>query len=692
VLHGAGYDGDSEEFQGKAVHHGFYACSTSAAGQYDAVGECASGTSVGGTGHSMGASSVAESGLAWNVVQSIVRHCSGSGDNVECDANYGFLESAAACLILPDSVGRVDSVYGDDATIGVEADYADAVRTNSGATNRYENHNTAPSYTAGGGGRLYTWYPGGYPLTRLGDTDGAWAGLNSRQRNLARFGLCEGSDEWIYVKYCNPLTGYDGVNEDAPAAWSTMTADDHCRNSSMPWRYEGCLGGYWDSAAGAPNPTWNQIAAKVGEYWSNPDLLLGARCDTLNCDNWNGMQRRFESANWGDFTRCSDDCVFDYNPSAMTRGAGGDRSVCINLDPYHVHQYGYDLGSLDNRIISTHGERGSPHLITRLDLTDDGPLGACNSQGSLPNTSLMPTAAPWNNTGDYITSDRGTCITTHTARNGETYGQNYLTPPSPHVLTVPMGLPPGSHPRTGQHAFFSRTLPDNDPWLPATRAPAGFCDGGDQQAAQLFAIFNDMQNNPDIELKGNSSTYMDTSFSNSCGATITQNNLGGAVCKYDCTLVTNAAAGWYVQDCTRDPVSVVISKSFKMKGGNFMCGCGVLIIKPKGGGKLEMVKKDQDTGIAWRGIVVLQSSSAKASIAMVGDGGSKSFYLDGAFIIIHDGNAIKRFDFELSTVSANAEPAVSNHNISFYVRYNPQSVNEVLSALATPQSGFRLLY
>ncbi|MBN2358307.1 MAG: hypothetical protein JXR83_02580, partial [Deltaproteobacteria bacterium] len=191
----------------------------------------------------------------------------------------------------------------------------------------------------------------------------------------------------------------------------------------------------------------------------------------------------------------------------MVNDSGRWRSNCINLDPYHVHKYGSASSPT-----WTNGERGSVHFITRLDLTDGGPLGNCSGSDKFR-----------------------TCV------NG---GTSYLS--SPWMGGTPEFMGDFSHhPRVdssgnAQLAPFSETLPDRDPWTPITLSDPAFCPDDGSTGAEMFETV--------ASLIGSGSVVNRNDLPNcpASGTVSGSGTFGGAVCKYDTTQVGYSHAGWYV--------------------------------------------------------------------------------------------------------------------------------------------------
>lgn len=691
---------------------GIYACYADKSSQVEAASKCVSGNDK-GAGADWDNEATMMSGIAWNYVQTIVRKCTGTGINATCGGDYGFLENAAQCLILPADVKRANNVpasAGD--TGGTEADYRDG-------TGIYK-------YESPGNLNLvdhdHSWYPGGYPRVKLATGDQAYddlatcAALNDysvcggtasgvisaearAMRAMMAQGICRDSEGKIRVKFCKPDTLFDNG-----------TTSYHCVNDWRAWTTAGCTDGWSRVVGGAagyfssPLPAMN-CAIDAGRNCTCNVVGISTACTPGNantCDiavsgtpahtyckdqdgnqclqspnptapiptlDWSlehctneagGFASATANANWGDFTTCADDCYIN--------DGGLHRSVCINLDAHHVAKYGDRSNPT-----WTNGERGSIHMISRFDLSDDGPLGKCSLATKTCRTSGIDKMPAWGN-GAY---PAGTWDGT-----GEFMG------------------PFARHPRvssTGQAQFppFSRTirnppdLIDRDAWTPITIPPPSFCpEGGDH--SELFDVVAATIESADVII---STGALDPApITPAVGATFGGLTYGGAVCKYDGTKVGPSYAGWYVQNCDDANWELVTIKNSMHLGGKFICGCGMLIIKPSGVGKLELDSNNKSDALAWRGLVFMMSGANDTRIELEETGnGIKSLFIDGSLILLVEKESVKRFYLEMKVdpgnLTASAWPGIST-----YIRYNEAAVQKSLSLVKFPYTAFRMLY
>jgi hypothetical protein len=341
----------------------------------------------------------------------------------------------------------------------------------------------------------------------------------------------------------------------------------------------------------------------------------------------------------GDFTECAPGCAFQWTSGSTlgggSRGGGPWKSACINLDPWHVHRYGPDGSPTKRR-----GERGSIHFITRLDLSDDGPLGACNNTYA----------------SHRITTDRGTCMT------GGADNFALYSVPAPDFDGVL-----AAHPGTGQTSLFSRTVNNQDPWLPATRTPSTFCSPSNAgEIDELYALIE--------EVLANASP-----MPNAGDTTATW-----GVCKYSTSKVNGVELGWYVESCDDPGVYRFSSASV---GNGVYCGCGLLGFKATGVSKLPLDNNNNRQAIVWRGLIAFASQGNATGIELDpnGNNSDKLLFLDGGFLAVMTGAAAKlSFDAQWD-FSTSSTPKV-------YIRFNQGAISEALSQLDIPVRGFRVLY
>ena len=725
------YAGQHED----TAERGFYGCNrdSSADGDdYKSVGVCSSGVAVNSSGQhygwkfddsTHGEAAGRKSGMVWNVIQTVLRKCQGSGDSATCcndgsapcAGDYSFLNNIAKCLILPNNSLRESTCSSGDRrdTGGTDADYQD------GAADPYDA--VAPDV----GNKV--WFPGGYPKFSLKSTDAAYTGIGaslpcdhstasecdyqwSAAKILSLAGLCTDSYGYIHVKYCDEneedLNGLDCRTN--PNAWSP----NYCgRNSCDPAGV--CpTGANWSSGASAtPDGSLH-----VSDYYSSPgpDATWGQYCDPGDypCDSSDGVDSMSEANavvsavadnDWGDFTKASDDCVFEFDETqaigAERTGAVGSgkwRSVAINLDPYHVHHY----GPVDSPT-RMNGERGSIHFIARLDATDAGPLGACGANIDMTGDSDFDDAE------DIV--DLGTCLSGGTSNLSTAVSSNM-----PH-FNATAADPVPMHPRTYWPSLFSRPLPGHDPWLPAAPPEDSFCDSS-SVARELFDALRSVAANPDSVIANDASdlpSYPSSCTSNVSTASATYcsyadgvasaGTFGGAVCKYDSQKTNDSYGGWYVSECGDYEVVRVDDTELDLDN-RMVCGCGVLIIQATdadndGEAEASLEFDSGSSAIVWRGLVVLMTSSDLADESQiefeidVGGGNNQYFYVDGGVLAAQTGSSTEsEFDMEWELMDNVDNNETDEANINVYVRLNPTAINEALSRLNVPNRSFRQVF
>jgi hypothetical protein len=279
---------------------------------------------------------VQESGLAWGVVQSALRHCTGSGDSVDpsdgspwrdagdnlngvwCEEGFDYLKNVAACLVVPRSV-TANAAGGQDNSDGVNR----GVSAGPGVR-RDARANTQPDGSPKFDDDFMGCHPGCLIAVDGEDDDGAVA-LQNEDRPFRS--ACINLDSTKATTY-------------GPTAYPTLLADRA-------------------TAAGlAPNVSIHRNQLFQGDGAAPPATMVLEVGDPIAAT----VQRVAPPAT----------PAMPYSGwQTFQAGVGADMvggSAVTFLDNAAVRV---------ERVGGAVSEVGSPHFITRLDLTDRGPLGTC---------------------------------------------------------------------------------------------------------------------------------------------------------------------------------------------------------------------------------------------------------------------------------------------------------------------------
>ncbi|MBI5494653.1 MAG: hypothetical protein HY904_06455 [Deltaproteobacteria bacterium] len=586
---------------------GIYACDnhatdTTSPPHKDAAYNCSMGAALNGAPN-WADNNANHSGLSWNVIQSVVRHCRGNGRygigshylQVRCDTGYKYLENVAACLILPP---ELRTYVQKNATLG----------------------GTPPA----------AWGPDGV----VGGTD------NYRE-------------------------------------------DDGAPNTAVGTNLAGCLSG---------TTTCNQEG----------DFRL-------------------------DFGECNDACV-------IGTWTGSDSntyplSACINLDSAGQHTYGFASGTNNSATCSppatgsahddhvtasghttgwcVYNEVGSNNFLMRLDLTDQGPLGTCDTnclqrvaEQTTGGGCTVPTNAGMPAPGDVDANER--CVA-----DGLTPGTGYSNPRNLVQFSGWTGRKNWDSNGDGtddarSFALFSKPatwlqhpnhrlnwLPSNSTNVWTGSSFADYCDptsGAQTEMVNLLdslstsaaTVFDDGTNTNGAVTSG-TTRYVGLSAGKSKdGADHT------ADCHFTDTVDEYGRADPWMDPTQCKPYVVQTASGLNINAGGKICGCGLLLVKGSGGsGSIALSGQ-----LLWYGLIVVYSSAANLTLNHNSSGTSpypSSFYLEGGFLGVGSGTST---NLNMSTKLNSLTAGMSNH-----IRYNPVAISEALSKTQTSsRKSFRVLY
>lgn len=631
---------------------GFYGCSNVAATTNNAAVEsCVKGTQ-GNVAPDWTANSVNDSGRAWNIVASVMRHCTGSGSSIDpttgspwhdalnnpngvrCENGWEWLENVAACLVVPRNVA---------ANNGTRAE-RDAFE----------------------------------------DPDLGGTTFSGKRNNFAGChpGCLYASDELD-----SDTTIYDDL-EDTPFRSVCINLDAENVTTYGPGAVTGfgAVGSALDETSPPPSPL-NPYGAGWRAYVQGPSGP-GAANATLPPASPTDTPR-FKTAPVGTF-----------NAVPPTIRAGGFVS-----------------------------EPGNAHLITRLDLSDRGPLGTCE-QNCI--------AYGWGKDRTY--GAHRTDLTASPGVAGSSTDRNCSAKVPTEGSTLSFATEPCNYDYDSDGFFDRRSMAlissyreeCADPhsglaWGPAVNISSSndaiqagcrnrLPNWDDDQTGLRMIPFCENGNDADLleavaQLES-VATIVSTSAFNNTGGTLNDGNgwWGQARCHMGSTSFspaptpavhphTGAIAGlpaadtdrfgrpdYWMEDECKKPVVIRLGTNANINMGK-VCGCGILIFEENS------LDFNGDAHFLWRGLVIWNfKSSGGTKDIQIRANGNTTFYVEGSMLMTGSGALRWIVDKELAG-GAGAATSIglsgTQKSAKMHFRLNEKALEDAFAAFKMPARAIR---
>jgi hypothetical protein len=487
-----------------------------------------------------------------------------------------------------------------------------------------------------------------------------------------------------------------------------------------------------------------------------------------------------------DFRGCHPGCLVAGDEDADGTAEHPYRSFCINLDPEHVTTYGPDIQQLradriaavdyaktapadttytpalylDNwqhyantarpadvstdaplaiaadkavdgtgnviRLPGSISERGNPSLITRLDMTDRGPLGTCqqnclgygfgkDSTFGAHNTggAVAPSVNAGVNCSAVVPTETGTTTVKCNLDydyDGRMDRKSYAIASSYREECADdndgLAWGPGfnissANERINASGGCANDLPNFTGGTPPPLTP--FCNQGDlaaiqQSIAQLMSNATTLTSVAALQAKGTltdegnwwggAKCHMGSSIGSYVGraAPTLHPHAGSLSGMPDTDTDAFGHPDYWIED-TCDTQEVVVLDKASVGTGTLnvghICGCGVLIIK-------DMVLNFGDgSHFLWRGLVTWELSTVSGEVLKASTAGFSTFLVEGGTLMT--GNQ----DFQIKiTRDENDASVIDNDDSSalkLYFRNNPDALTDVFNGVGAALQGFRKL-
>ncbi len=604
---------------------------------------------------------VNHSGRAWGFIQSILRHCTGSGDSIDpttgspwltttnangvkCAPAFEYLENVAACLIIP-------------------RNFTERVTTRGASVLRPSG---MPSEAFGGDNDPSNDFAGCHPGCLIASDADASSTAETPYRSS-----CINLDALRVTSY-----GPDIQTAMRPASWRPVPPVLPAPNDTAPM---------------------GSLVPRYAVNW----MKYAASTPTARTE-FPGLTLPFDPGPPPDYSSS--------DTTALTGGgtAAGDKA----MDKF-------------GNVIRSPGmvsERGNPSLITRLDMTDRGPLGTCqqnclaygygkdrtygehNNQGirgtaANPDACLARVPKEPNGTATVhcnLDYDRDGILDRKSYAIASSYREECADPHDGVAWAPAFNISSTNTALSG--AGCRNALPNDAANAPPPTTLTPFCDQGGLTALQTATT----------SLSVGATALSTTNLAITNRLQDRANWLGGAKCHMGSTQYTTASGGnvndnlhphpdtmaslppadvdafghpdYWIEDECPDPAVYTLNASAGVNVGK-VCGCGVLIVRDTG---LRFVNGSH---FLWRGLIVWQLSNAwqvahpnGADVALnVATEGVSTFAVEGGVLLTGDAD----FKLTINHKGDSQDATVSNDEGRFFKqlwRQNPAALAQVLGS------------